>query len=489
MRKLLYIAVLLALASCRGDEDTRFFAPEAGFGNASYTVASSGGEAVLDVVLSRPAPRPFTLEVAVSGSLTEGVQYKLDSHSAEVAAGAAGATFRVQLFDDEIWDELSWLDFMIVPGTLYTVVPEDRSTARLNVTKSITLPVLSLEAPSETVETNPYLAETLHFAVSSKKASASSLEVLLKFGSLVPGTDYLINGRAESSVVIPAGELSAGFELNILKKDLSGLDRHESLAIEQRKGVYVVSGDKGTADVHLSDPLVDFSRFLRTAALNGGSGYQVRQAVLGPDGEWYGNTNTDMGASSEGSNYLRNFRNMFQHPSFGCLANASNSQMFRLSELFPNYLYPNPVAILDYGNDQGHREFTPADSLMRFVLDRGESAKGAIYLEKPRTFTACIGSYAAWQADVTGGKAWVVDSKANGGDILSSTNPAITGRISVTLHRLEGRFDFTDSDCPVRLRAWLSSDSDKFLEGIDESKFAVTSEDGLYRLEYKLWPR
>ena len=180
---------------------------------------------------------------------------------------------------------------------------------------------------------------------------------------------------------------------------------------------------------------------------------------------------------------------MFQHPSFSCLANAGNSQMFRLSELFPNYLYPNPVTILDYGNDQGHRQFTPADSLMRFVLDRGETKKGRIYFTKQHTFVACIGSYAQWQTDIAGGKTWVVDSRANNGDILASANPAITGRISVTLHKLEGSFDFTNSDAPVLVTAWFSSDSEQFLNGIDATKFAVTKDDGLWKIDYKLWPR
>jgi hypothetical protein len=169
--------------------------------------------------------------------------------------------------------------------------------------------------------------------------------------------------------------------------------------------------------------------------------------------------------------------------------------MFRLSDLFPNYLYPNEEAILDYGNDQGHREFSPADSLLRFVLDKGETAKGTIHLGSPRTFVAFIGSYAAWQDKSSGENAWVKDSRAHQGDIFASTHPAITGRISVTLERLEGTFDFSNTAEPVLVTAWFRSDSDQFMKA-DEAHgktpaetYAATQEDGLWKLSYKLWPR
>ena len=108
---------------------------------------------------------------------------------------------------------------------------------------------------------------------------------------------------------------------------------------------------------------------------------------------------------------------------------------------------------------------------------------------------AFIGSYSAWQDKSSGENAWVKDSKATKGDIFASSHPAITGQISVTLERLEGTFDFTNTAEPVLVTAWFRSDSDQFMKA-DEAQgktpaetYAVTQEDGLWKISYKLWPR
>ena len=493
-RIFILLTALLAAAACRQAEDTRYFAPAVEFGSAMYTVSAGDGGLDIGIRLSRPASQAFTIGLNIESSLEEGVQYRIASTSVSIAAGQQDASVRVDLVDDEIWVENAWIELILKPGERYTLDPA-KSVARVDISKVIDMPIFRLIAPEEPVVTNPYLAETLSFQLEGDRNSSKDLDVVLDFGDLVFGTDYRIKGSETPGFTYPAGARSHVFEVEILKKDESGYDREAVLTVLPQRGRYSVDPDHGTATLRLSDPVVDFKPLWRTAAANGGQGFQMRQAFLAADGSWSGNTNTDLWVSSEGSNYLRTFRNMYDHPSFGCRANASVSQMFRLSDLFPNYLYPNATAILDYGNDQGHREFSPADSLMRFVLDKGETKKGGIYLERPRTFVAFIGSYAAWQEKVSGDNAWVRDSKATQGDIFASTHPALTGRISVTLERLEGRFDFTDLTQPILVTAWFSSDSDMFMKA-DEvngktpaTTYAVSQEDGLWKVEYKIWPR
>ena len=497
MRKtviLLLSGLALAAVSCREAQDTRYFGPEIEFVEEVYAAPAESGGADVTLRFSRPAPAAFQIGLNFSGSLQEGLQFRVPSHTVDVAAGDTEAQVHIDLVNDEIWDEASWIDISIAAGSRYTVNPDGKCVTRVNVTKSVILSTLRFTA-TESVVTNPFRAETLHFEVTADRAPKSDLSVVLDLGGLVPGTDCLINGGTDASFTFPAGQDKASFDVTILFKDESGCDRHAALAMVQQKGVYVVASDGGSVDIHLSDPSVDFSPLFKSAALQGGDGYQVRQAFLGADDAWSGNTTADMGVSSQGSNYLRTFRNMYDHPSFSCRANASVSQMFRLSDLFPNYIYPNATAILDYGNDQGHREFSPADSLMRFVLDPGETMKGTIHFHSPKTFVAFIGSYAAWQDKSSGENAWVKDSKATKGNIFASTHPAITGRISVTLERLEGTFDFTNSSEPVIVTAWFSSDSDMFMAP-DEANgktpattYAASQEDGLWKLTYKFWPR
>ena len=486
MKKIsILIIILLAAVSCRQAEDTRYFAPGVQFSSGSVTIASGSGGCDLDVMLTDPAPQAMEVGLKVKSSLQEGTQFTVEPQTIKFVAGQQSAKVHIALVDDEIWDEASWVELVIAPGERYTINPDGNTSIRMDVTKVIDLPVLRFAAGAG-VETNPYFAETVAFRVESNAAPRQDLDVVVDFGDFVSGEDYILDG---GSFTFPAGATAASFDVKVVRKDISGYDKTVPLTLVPQKGKYVVASEAASAELHLSDPAVDFSPLFKTKAANNGTGYQVRQAILGPDGAWNGNTTADMWVSEEGSNYLRTYRNMFMHPSFSCMANASVSQMFRLSDLFPNLVYPSPTAILDYGNDQGHREFTPADSLMRFVLAPGETDKGTIHFNRRVTFTACIGSYEAWQENLAAGKAWVIDSRATKGDILASTHQAITGRISVTLENLEGAFDLSDKDAPVLVTAWFTSDSDQFMKDLDTSLYAVSQDNGCWKVNYKMYPR
>lgn len=484
---LLLLISLFAL-SCRETQDTRYFAPDVEFGDETYTASAESGAVDVLIRFSRPAPIAFQIGLNFSGTLQEDVQYRVPSHTLDIAAGASEAKLRIELIDDEIWEEASWIDVSIAPGNRYTVNPKGICVARVNVTKAIVLPTLQLVSPEGDILTNPFRAETFHFELKADKAPSADLPVSLALDGLVSGTDYLISGNPTPEVVLAAGQVQASFDLSLLQKDESGCDRHAPLSIVPQKGVYVVSSDAGSVDIHLSDPSVDLSRILSTPANNNGVGYQLRQAILGAAGTWNGNLAADFDVSSQGSNYLRNFRNMYDS-SWGCKTNSSGGNALRLTEFFPAYAAPSDIRILDYGAGANTRFFSPVDSLMRLVLDKGETQKGDIVLTKPRTFIAFIGDYNLWQEDFPSGKAWHLDSKATGGDISASTSPILTGRISVTLERLEGRFDLGNRSETFLFTAWFRSDSPLFMDGVDPETFAVSEEDGLWKVDYKLWPR
>ena len=488
MKKIsILIMTLLAAVSCRQAEDTRYFAPEVNFAAGSYAVDAASGALDVELKLSRAAEKPFEVGLYVTSSLQEGKQFTI-ADKVPVAAGQQSASVHIALVSDEIWDESSWIELQIAPGERYTVNPDADCATRIAVSKEIVLPILRLVAAGD-CETNPSMAEPLHFEVQSTVAARSDVDVTLDFDGLRCGDDYLVNGGVTNGFTLAEGARQAGFDITIVKKDISGYDKTCALSLVTRKGEYVVASDASSVDVHLWDPSIDFSAFLKTKALNDGQGYQVRQAIQAPDGSWEGNKTVDLGVSGDGSNYLRNFKNMYMHPSFSCMACSSVSQLFRLPDFCPNLVYPSTVAILDYGNNQDHREFSAVDSLMRFVLDKGETAKGKIYLHAPRKFVARYGNYAAWQEDLPAGKAWVVDSRSTKGDIMASTHEALTGVISVTLEKLEGTFDFSDSGAPVLITAWFSCDDDLFMKDYDTAKYVVTQEDGLWKVNYKFWPR
>ena len=481
-RFILLITVILAASACRRAQDTRYFAPAVQFGSDRYSVTPGDGGLDIDLHLSRPAPQALRIGLNVSSSLEEGVQYRVASRTVDIAPGQQDATVHVELVDDEIWVESAWIEILLKPGERYTVDPQKNSTARVDISKTISTPIFRLLAPTVPVVTNPFLAETLRFQLEADRATTSDVEVALEFGGLEFGKDYRISGSETSGFIYPAGARSHTFEVEILKKDQSGYDRQTALAVVPRKGSYTVDPEQASVPVHLSDPVVPLTPLWRTPALNGGAGYRWNQAIKTPAGEWEGNTTVDMGLTAEGSNYVQNQRSLWTHSSFNCPATASPSHPFRLTDLCPRLRYPSEVSILDYGANESYRSFFPCDSLIRFVADRPETpGQGILAIPSPRRFQAYIGDRVAW------GNTWKDDAKKTGGDMAASTDPAIQGRVHVTLEKMEGRYDLDER--VLFITAWFSSDDARFMQEVDFGKWAVASEDGLWKVEYKIWPR
>ena len=94
-----------------------------------------------------------------------------------------------------------------------------------------------------------------------------------------------------------------------------------------------------------------------------------------------------------------------------------------------------------------------------------------------------MGDYTSWQAN------WQKDSYATGGDIFASTNPAITGRVDVTLVKLEGRFNLSDASNTLLFTAWFSCDSPQFMDGVNFDTLGAEQDGDLWKVNYRIWPR
>ena len=481
-RIIILVAVLLAASACRQAEDTRYFAPAVQFGSGRYAVNAGEGGLDIDLHLSRPAPQALHIGLNVSSSLEEGTQYRVASRTVDITAGQQDAVVHVDLVDDEIWVESAWIEILLKPGERYTVDPEKNCTARVDVSKTISMPIFRLIAPEAPVVTNPFLAETLRFQLEADRATTSDMEVALDFGDLELGKDYRIAGSETAGFIYPAGARSHLFDVEILKKDQSGYDRQVTLAVVPQKGLYTVKPDESSVPVHLSDPVVPLNAFWRTPALNNGTGYRWNQAIKTPAGEWEGNTTVDMWLSADGSNYVGNQRSLWIHSSFNCPATASPSHPFRLTDLCPALRHPSEVSILDYGANESYRSFFPCDSLIRFVADKpDEPRKGVLTTASPRTLYAYIGDRVAW------GNVWKEDARKTGGDMAVSTDPAVQGKVYVLLDKLEGSYDLDER--VLYVTAWFRSEDTRFMKDVDFSKWAIASEDGLWKVDYKIWPR
>lgn len=481
---ILFFLSLSCAFSCSEEQDSRFIAPVLRFESASYAIRSEEGGLDVSLQLNRPAEEAFTAQLNISSTLEEGFQYSVSSHSVAFAAGESEAVLHLSLVDDEIWVAEAHIDITVLPGVRYSVDPYDNSQTRVVISKYFEMPVLSFADPSEEIVTNPFLGETLHLTIRADQTVSKDLPYRLVFGDLVPGEDYLIDGKAVSEAVLPAGVTEAGFDLGIVKKDQCGFDRTIRLSLTTEKGKYIADAEAGSVEIRLCDPVVDLSKLWRTVALNGGTGYRWNQAIATPDGGWEGNSTVDMWVAAEGSNYVSSQRSIFTHPSFNCPATASPSHVLRLDELVPNLRYPSATTLIDYGQNDSYRSFQPCDSLFRFLPDSPDDlTKGSLVMPSPRVIFGYIGDYAAWGAE------WKEDAKKTGGDMSLSTSSAILGKIFVTIERLEGRYDFFDMTQPIFLTVWLKSDDERLMQDVDFSKWDITEEDGLWKVKYKIWPR
>ena len=459
----------LALWGCKQAEDLRYFAPEINFEAESYSVSAVDGGADVVIAFSRPAPVDFQISLILSGSLQEGLQYTVPSHTLNVAKGDTQARLHITLVDDEIWDEATYIDILLAAGPRYTVNPAKTCSTRVNVTKDVVIPVLSLSIADGDGVINPYRPTPVTLTLTSSIAPREDVEVTLSMEGLA----------AASAVILPAEKTSVSFEITVQQMDQCGYDVTVPVTLVPQKGKYGVGSEGASVNIRLYDPVPNLKPLWKTTA-QAGEGYQWRQAIRTPAGEWEGNLAANVTVSAEGSAYVKSLRNM--GTSLGPVSNEVGLHILRLADLFPNLRTTSGDAILDYGRNNNTRGFSPVDSLFRFVLDPGSATQGDLVLNKPRTFTAFTGDYATWK------DAWENDSKATGGDIFKSTSPIITGRIDLVLEKLEGRFDLENASETMLLTAWFSCTSDEFLNGLEE-KYAFTKEDGLWKLEYKIWPR
>lgn len=487
MKKLLYTIIgILLLGSCGTQEDVRVFSPKVEFEYAEYTTSAEGRGIDIVLTLSHPAQVAFNVGLNVISSMDEGRQYSISTRSLAIKKGEERSGFSLSFVEDEIWDEKSLIKVSLLPGERYTVDPDGRCEASVKVTKAITVPAISIIDIDNVNTTNPYLAETLHFALSTKKAPSEDLEVEVAFSGLVPGKDFLINGEAVSAVTLPMGETAAEFELNLIQKDESGLDEVHLLSIVSKKGSYVEAGEP--VSIRFYDPIVNLQSILKTAALNNGEGYQIRQAIRSADGSWNGNTALDMIIASESSNYLSSRRNLF-YSQWLCKVVSPGSNALRLTEFFPAFTYPEKLTIADYAASGNARNFSACDSLLRFTLDYGSSTKGSITNPKPRTLHCYIAERTAWEEGSNPAKAWQLDSKSCDGDIDSSASDMIKERVEVMIKKIEGRFDLENSSETMMFTAWIRSDSQYFMNGVDFEKLGAVKDGDCWKVEYKLWPR
>lgn len=488
-RMSLFFAILTMIAfisSCEKIEHVGNYSPSVYFETKESTINTQSGAFAIIAKLSQPAPEDISVKFTFSGTAVENEHYTIAAREILVEKGESEAVINVTLLNDNIWDPELTLKATIVPGTDYAVNPEMNPEYTVHLTKEIVLPVLSFLDQPENEYTNPFLAEKLVFTINLDTPVAYDSEVALNIeGDLTIGADFLINGGNSNKIILPKGITSNTFEVQILKRDAVGVEKHLKLTLDRGTSKYfAVSTEKGSFNVKVTDPEIGFTPVQKTAALLGGSGFQIEQAVKATDGTWSGKVVVNLGYNVSAKNYLKSYRNMSLNTAFGCQSNSPGGDVLRLADMLS--FATTDTVIADYGVGKTTRFFSPSDSLLRFVASGEDIMRGKV-TSKPQKFTANIILKTNWETGTNGNKQWHLDSKATNGIIANSTVPVIS-TIVVELVKLEGTFDFTQTTPEIIFDAWFKSSSPYFMR-IQPALLDIKREGELYRVSYRYTPK
>lgn len=483
-----YIAFLLlvVLISCEKIAEIKPGITLVSFEIPQVTVETKSGLYNVKLKLSTPATKEMVVKIAFSGTAVEDEHFTIETKEIKIATGLQEALIPITILDENIWDENLEIRVLLSPGTEYVIDPKVNPEIKIMLTKEIVYPVLSFDMEGSTLHTNPFKGETLTLKLKLDKELKEDSQVSLSFESdFTIGGDFMINGGNSNLFTIPKGVTSHTFEVKINKKDNGGFNKNLKITINPFVlKTFTISSEKSSFTLEVSDPLVDLTPMLKTAALLGGAGHQIYQEIKGADGAWSGRVALNSSPNSIKKNYLRTHRNLSFISAFGCNANTVGGDVLRLAEIL-NFATTDTV-IADYGAGKTSRFFSPSDSLLRFVADKKNTLKGTVTTVNQK-FTARLVLKADWETGANAAKQWHVDSKATAGVISASTYPTFA-TIEIELVKIEGTFDFTGDIPEIIFDAWFKSSSPYFMR-FYPATLAKVKEGELHKVSYRFYPR
>lgn len=483
---LLIASTSISLSSCEKIDESKNRTPIISFESGQVTVSTQTGKYDLIVKLSSPAQKETIVKVNLSGTAIENEHYAVASKEIKILAGASEGKLPITLMHDNIWENNLELRVVLSPGTSYVIDPKSNPEIKIVLTKEIVLPILSFDSQSLSAHTNPYNAQLITFNLKLDQQLRADAVVNMAFeGDMTIGADFFVNGGSNNKFTIAKSSTTASFTIKIHKKDAAGFNKNLKITLSPADNkLFTVSAEKSSYNLKVSDPLVDFSPVLRTAALLSGQGFQIYQAIKATDGSWSGNVTVNMGANTAKKNYLKTFRNMSFNTAFGCESNSPGGDILRMAELL-NFANTDTV-IADYGVGKTTRYFSPSDSLLRFVADGENSQKGAVYGVNQK-LKAKLVVKADWETGTNGNKQWHLDSKATGGKIENSNYPTFA-TIEIEIVKIEGTYDFTLATPEIYFDAWFKSTSPYFMKNLP-ANLAISKSGDQYKISYRYIPR
>ncbi|MEH0154089.1 Calx-beta domain-containing protein [Limibacter armeniacum] len=266
---LLLTAGLLTFQTGCKDDDEVATPPSVSFEQSELSISETATSAA-ELVLTLDKASQSAIEVAfkLSGTAEEGVNFQsIEEKTVTFNAGEQTATVFLNPINVASIDGDKQVIIELVSGDNYQVSDDEGKTTVNILDNATTLENATAVAiaTSNTV-TNPYLQEAVEVTVGLAEALTEDVTLTFDFAesSATIGEDIEIDGLTNGTeLVIPAGEVSASFQITPLFKGSAGTDKNVLAKITDisRTDVAVTEG-KATFELHLFDPEVALSTWL-----------------------------------------------------------------------------------------------------------------------------------------------------------------------------------------------------------------------------------
>ena len=489
MKKFLHTIILVAasvLVLACNKEDNRYLAPYIYFEDPSIYADASSESVEVKIMLSQLSTKDFDIELDIVTDAENGREFTMESESVQVEKGREFAVCNIGLNYNNISSQGFEMKLSFRPSGEYAVSPDRAPETVIKVSKTPLKPILTVTQENPVAAVNPCVAPEVAYRINLSEPLDLPLAVEIKAPEdFTVGKDFTVNGTNLPYITVPANTMIYDFTLGIGRIDQSGFDR--TVTFEVVADIDKVETDTKSFDLRLYDPVVDFSGILINEPTQGGNGFAIQQAIMSNTGDWDGRTLLNLGVSSEGSNYLRSYKNIVLQAAWDCMNNAVGGDVLRISGTILKSAFPTKDTVLaDYGSASTNRFLNPSDSLFRFIPDPENPKKGTLSTVK-QEFSINYALKSAWESGSNPNKPWQEDSRITGGDITKSTFPFL-GTIDITLEKIEGTYDFTLEEPSFTFKAWFSSASPFFMRGVDPD-LKIERDGEYYIVEYKLYPK
>ena len=190
-------------------------APLLGLTPAAVSVKEDAGKATLTVTLDSVSSSDTTVQYQTADqSAKAGLDYTAATGTITIAAGQTSATVDILLSDDTLYENAE--DFQVLLLSPNGAVLGSAPNAAITLLDNDTLPSAGFDTLIYNAD-EAGLKAVLTVALSTVSGADTTLSYATADGTAVAGEDY---AASTGTVTIPAGSLSAAFEISIINDDL-----------------------------------------------------------------------------------------------------------------------------------------------------------------------------------------------------------------------------------------------------------------------------